>query len=270
MDEDVTRGTRGGDPAVEHDEYAVGERPRLGAVVDDDERCAARAAQRGGGVIEQLGARRRVEAGERLVEQQRVGLEREAAREMHAACLAARERAGGAVGEMPRTDGAQGSERPLATLCARDAPPPQRGFDVRARRAPRERRRLEGGRHLAAPLDGAARELEEAGEGMEERRLAGAVGADEYDHLADVEVEIHAAHDLDPGAGDAGAAGAQRRPVRGHDGRPSSARRSCCWATVRPAARMRISPRRIEPSAIARPYSPADTCTRTALASVCV
>ena len=56
---------------------------------------------------------------------------------------------------------------------------------------------------LAAEMDVAAGRLEDAGDRLQRARLAGAIGADQGDHLAFVDVEGDAAHRLDAAVGDA-------------------------------------------------------------------
>ena len=72
--------------------HAVAERLRLAAVVRDQHGGDAIGTQDGAEIREQLGVRRGVEAGERLVEQQHLRLEHERAGQRHALGLAPRER----------------------------------------------------------------------------------------------------------------------------------------------------------------------------------
>ena len=163
----------------------------------------------------------------------------------------------------------QRGERPLAPRAARDAPPGERGLDVGARRAAGERRGLQRGGDAAVPVDRAA-----APAAIRPASAASSV-------------------DLPAPLGPSTARTSPRRSVRStswttgvparaaesprasssgsvtRDGRaPFSAWR--CWIAVRAAARSRTRPSRRMPSAIAVPYSPAETRTSTALASVWV
>jgi hypothetical protein len=81
--------TAGGDAAVEQDHDAVGERPGLGAIVNDDQGPARRRAEDGRRVVEQVRARSGVESRERLVKDQDVRVDGKDARQVHAALLAA-------------------------------------------------------------------------------------------------------------------------------------------------------------------------------------
>ena len=95
---------------------------------------------------------------------------------------------------------------------------------------------------LAADEDFAAGRLHDAGEDLDQRRLAGAVVADEADHLAVIDAEIDAAERIDAAVGFGDVAQLDQafrhgslldcacRP--GHPGRPMAAdQRSACLAS---------------------------------------
>ena len=63
--------------------------------------------------------------------------------------------------------------------------------------ASRERAAFQPVHRLAADEDLAAGRLDHAGEDLDQRRLAGAVVADQADHLAAVDVQIDAAKRID-------------------------------------------------------------------------
>jgi len=71
----------------DQDQQAVGQRPCLGAVMDDDQRRPSARAQSGHGVLQQGRPRLGIEAGERLVEQQDVRAHGECPSDMNSAPL---------------------------------------------------------------------------------------------------------------------------------------------------------------------------------------
>src|SRR2546430_14024892 len=90
---------RSQDAPGHQDRHAVGEGLGLGAVVGDEDRRDAVAAEDRGEVGEERAPRRLVEPGEWLVEQQQLRLDHERPRERHALRLTARERARAPVAE---------------------------------------------------------------------------------------------------------------------------------------------------------------------------
>jgi len=196
-----TRAVSSSDPAGHQHRHTVAERLSLTAVVSHEHGGDAIVTQDGRDLRQEIGARGRVEPGERLVEQEHLGLEHERARQRHALRLASRERS-----------------RPL-TSERRDREPLEPALDARAAivRAAAERepqrhvlgdghvgqeRMLEDGRHPPAlgqrvrgvgrapakPNDALARALEQSGD-AQQRRLAAAVRADHDQDLALVDPE---------------------------------------------------------------------------------
>ena len=155
---------------------------------------------------------------------------------------------------------------------ARNAPPAQRRLDVGARRAVGERRRLQRGGHAAVPLDGAARRPEQTRERGEQRRLARAVGAEDGRATSPARsVEVDIAHHHRPGH----ARTRERRAPRSSGslttgGRAAPARRRCCSTRERGGEQQHEAEQDRCRARSRAPYSPAETRTSTALASVCV
>ena len=98
--------------------------------------------------------------------------------------------------------------------------------------ASRERARVPAGDRLAADEDLAAGRLDHAGEDLDQRRLAGAVVADQADDLAAVDMKIDAAERIDAAVGFRDVAKLDQ--ALGH-GRPPPLPREPAGATGRPA-----------------------------------
>ena len=132
-----------------------------------------------------------------------------------------------AVGRLEQVDGA---EEPLGLgLGVREPLEAREQAQVLARReAPVQGRAL---RHparvaLRRPLDRALARRRRAGQHLEQRRLAGAVGSEQRDRLAAAHVEVDGAQRLAPPVAPPGAPGAQQHGVR-HAG-PCAARPPRC------------------------------------------
>jgi hypothetical protein len=194
--EQLARRPGGRDPTVEQYKQAVREGPRLGAVVDDYDRGVRSRAQRALSVAEQLGARDRVEPGERLVEQQDVGPDSERTREMNAAALAAGQRRRRAVGQV--IDAKFGKRRacPGCPLAAWHAPPGERQLDVLRNAPTREVGGLQRDGDTPAALHASPRGREHPGESIEQGALPSAVRAEQHEHLSRSQLEIHVADDI--------------------------------------------------------------------------
>ena len=239
-----TRADRPWAPAARRAGRARGRRaprPRRGRARRRPSRAAGRRSA-GGRVVEQVGAGRRVEPGERLVEQQHVGL---AARwRGRGGRGAPRRPTAPAAGRSARCSApmrCQRGERALASL--RGAGRPTRRARPRRWRAPcgwrapgpGARRRRGRARSIVPP-----RGRDQAGERGEQRRLAGAVGSEHGEDVAAAQLEVDVVDD-----GRAGARGRERRAPRAaaRSRRAAEHRFSAwrCWIAVSAAARSRTS-----------------------------
>ena len=240
--------TRGGQPALEQDQQAVGERPRLGAVVDDHQRRSRVRPQRGQGVLEQVRADLGVEAGERLVEQQHVGTDRDRPGQVHPPPLASREGRRAPLRQVVGADRAERLVRAPAPLGPGDAPPRERQHHVREHGPAGEVGRLERDPDPAAELDSSLGGCKRARERVEQRALASPVGSEQRDDLAGAKLRAHVVHHLALAAPDAQVLAAeQHRPgpiLVGHVADRNRRRIPLpwCWSTASPHIRIRISP----------------------------
>src|SRR5690606_8216618 len=101
---EVLRGAVEAHAAVEHQHHAVGYRQRLAHAVVGEQHTEAAA---GPEVVDEglyLAYRLRVDAGERLVEQQEVGVDGQAPGDLEAPALAARQRVGAVVGQVAEVE----------------------------------------------------------------------------------------------------------------------------------------------------------------------
>jgi hypothetical protein len=160
--------------------------------------------------------RDRVDPGEGLVEQEKVGREHEAPRDLHAPPLAAREREGLVLPQSLQPELGKQCVAALFPLAGRELECLENREQVLLDRHPPEDRRLlrkvgdpgarppvhgQLGQVLLAELHHARVRRHEADDDRERRRLAGAVGAEEPDDLARGHLERHVAHDRPPGIG---------------------------------------------------------------------
>jgi len=149
-----------------------------------------------------------VEVAERLVEQQRLGLDHQGARQRHALLLAAGKLPRIAVGQRLQPRRRQDTGEPAVDRRLVEPADLQAVGDVLRHRhmwpqgialedhrhvaALRRHRAGRGGQHLAANHDFACRRLDEAGDQPQGRRLAAARGAEQADQLAVLDVQRHA------------------------------------------------------------------------------
>ena len=209
---------------VEHLDPVADVHDQRHVVIDEEHAGVVLVADR----AHDLGERRHLGLGQpggRLVHEHEPRLGRERARDAEPPLVAVRQRARGELGvrdELQRLE-----QRVRATPClARSGTDAERGdLDVLAHREPAERAAvLERAREAGAPAsvrsparDVAPFELDrplvrevEPGEDVHERRLAGAVRADQPDHLVAVELERDVAERLHPGEGTRDAGGPER------------------------------------------------------------
>ena len=156
------------------------------------------------------GAQAGVERGERLVEQDDLGIGGQGAGERHALLLAARELVGIAPVQSRQSDHLEQLEDPLAPVGA--APQPE--GDVATDGEVREQRALLGhiadatvlarDEHVAAVVDQVLAELDlaaiealEAGDDAQQRRLAAARRAQNAGETAGLDGQVHAVEDLE-------------------------------------------------------------------------
>ena len=200
------------DPAEVHDRDPVAQRPRQPEVVRDEDQAEVEVALRPGQHVEHLGAHRHVERRDRLVADQRLGLEGHRSRDHHALALAA--------GQLVRVSVpvARGRCQPRvlerrhgagdALVAADDAVDRERLHDQGADRLARVQRLvrvLEDHLHpaahgaqvgvrerLAVDQDLARRRRLQAEQGAAERRLAAARLADDAEGLAAPPLEVDA------------------------------------------------------------------------------
>ena len=179
----------GDEPPVDEDEQPIGEGPRLGAVVDDDERGFRARTDRGQRILKQGRAHLGVEAGERFVEQQDIGSQGDRAREMDPASLPAGQRRRGASREVRGADHPERRFGPLRALAARHAPPAERQRHVCEHRAAGEIRCLECDGDPTVARDVTGPRFERPGERIQQRALAGAVRSQQRDDLTGAELD---------------------------------------------------------------------------------
>src|SRR5690606_17535289 len=201
------------DPAVEHQHDAVGDGQRLPDAVVGQEHAEAPArpevVDEGLDLADRLG----VDPGEGLVEEQEVGVDREAARDLEPPALAARERVGAVVGEVGDVELGEEVVGPLLLLAPRERLELEDRHEVVPDRHAAERARLL--RQVAqpearAPVHGQARDVltaqpdracvgpHEPHDHVEARRLPRAVRTQERDDLAAAQLEVEPVHDLAP------------------------------------------------------------------------
>jgi hypothetical protein len=184
------------DPAVAQDDDAVRDDHGLGLVVGDVHGGDAEPLVDLGDLEAHLLAQQRVEVGQRLVEQQDVGLEHDRTREGHALLLAARELARVAVAEAFQLDHAEHRTHFLGDDGGGKLPHLETEGQVLVDRHVRPERVVLEHEADAAPLgrdvgdapfadeDVAARRGEEAGNGAQRGGLAAAGGAEQGHQLA--------------------------------------------------------------------------------------
>jgi hypothetical protein len=190
-------------PLAQHRD-PVGERERLVLVVGDQQRGDVLALLDAPHLVAHRHASGRIERRERLVEQQRARLEGERAGERHALLLAAGELRGKPVAEPFEPDEREEIGGAASTLVDRRIAHAQRIGDVLPDAHVRKQRirlehdaalaRTHGCRgHVLAPEADAARlGPEEAGDQLEQGRLAAAAGTNAHDELArlDLKAEV--------------------------------------------------------------------------------
>ena len=184
--------------AVEADEVRQVRGDAVEVVGGEEDRDAGRVelAQQ----VQHLVPQAHVDAGGGLVEQQQLGPAEERPRDEHALLLAARELADVPPAELLETEPREhrGHLVPLGTAGPGQQPPADAGHQDalvdRHREAPVDRLDLGhvGHPQPGAPLDRALRRLEGPEHRAQQRRLAGARGADHADQLAGRDLEIHA------------------------------------------------------------------------------
>ncbi len=186
--------------AVGHQQDAVGEQDGLVHVVGDHEGGLAGLGDEAAHLLLQRAAGERVERAERLVHQQQFRRDGEGAGDADALLHAARELRRLALGRLLEPDAAQRRHRRLADarLGPGGVPASQRELDVPARRHPGHQRvaledhgAVERGAGDLAPAHQHAALVRrvEAGEDVEDLRLAAARVADEADELARIHGE---------------------------------------------------------------------------------
>ena len=193
------------DAARVHHHDAVGERHRLDLVVGDiDDRRAEQLVQLGD-LDARRDAQRRVEVGQRLVEQEHVGLAHDRAADGDALALAAGEVAGIAVEQLVEPQHARRLGDPPLALGRRDAGELQAEghvlahVHVRVERVGLEHHRdlaLGGGERVdesAADVDVAGGDAVEPGDHAQQRRLAAARRSDQHDEFAVVDGKVDVA-----------------------------------------------------------------------------
>ena len=191
------------------DDDAVGERDGVDRVVGHDdagyvERCEVTAQ-----IAAHLDAGRRVERGERLVEQEQARLERERPTERDALSLAAGELRWSQLRELGDPEAFQPLHRRVVRVASPRRAAAQAEGDVvdHAHVVEQEsvlehdtdrslpRRNETPGRRivedLTVELDATAVDRVQAGDGPHQRRLSGAVRSDEHDQLTRLDREVH-------------------------------------------------------------------------------
>jgi hypothetical protein len=194
------------------DRHVVGDRRRLVSIVRHEQRRRGRLGEELAEVGEQLASGRRVEPGERLVEQEESGSHREGPREAHPLRFAAGERVRRTVGEAGDAEALE----PEGGTRARDgswhAAEAQPGLRVGAdRAAPKQGTLQHGGRRqpdialagrLAVEEHGAGAGRQESAGDAQQRRLACAVGAQDRRRARRREHEPRHRQDLASGGRD--------------------------------------------------------------------
>ena len=228
---------RGGDlvePAGVHDTHPVGDRQRLLLVVGDEEGGGADVDLDPADLVAQLHPDLGVEGGQRLVEQQHGGLDRERPGQRDPLLLATGELVGVAVLLGAETDQVEHVAGPRPALGARPAPQLEpEGHVVEHRQVGEQAVGLEDHPHvalvrghpgevLATDADRPGIRLLQAREDAERGGLAAARGPQEHDELTGVQVQVEPVEgvhvavrpaqagqlDGEPGGGAAGARGA--------------------------------------------------------------
>ena len=198
-----------------HHRDAVGQRQRLDLVVGDVDHGRAELHVQLLDLDPELGAELGVEVGERLVEQEDIDVAHQRPADRDALALAAGQFRRPALEErldLQESTAAFSTRRAISSLgTPRDAEPEGQ---VPLRRHPRiERVGLEHhadaavlgllpGDVLAVDPDLAGIDVEEPGDGVEQRRLAAARGAEEHDELAGIHLEIEILQHLQVAEGD--------------------------------------------------------------------
>jgi hypothetical protein len=189
------------DLAVAEYRDPVRHRHRLGLIVGDVDHGDPDLAMNALELNLHLLAQILVERAQRLVEQEHVGVEHEAARQRHPLLLAAGQLARVAVGEPKQAHQLEHALGACLDVGSRKAPHLERKHHVLRRRHVREQRvvlehhtdiALVGpaqGKVTAVELDRAAGRIFEAGDHQERCGLAGAAGAQEGDELATLDVD---------------------------------------------------------------------------------
>ena len=195
------------DHAVAQHHDAVGQRHRLDLVVRDVDRGRAQVAVQLGDLDARLAAQRRVEVGQRLVEQEDLGRTHDGAADRDPLALAARQVLRRAVQVLRQVQDLGRAADLLLDLGLVDVGQPQRKRHVVGHAHVRVQRvALEHHRQVAlarrqlgdvAPveLDAAAADLGQPGDHAQQRRLAAARRADEDDELALLDRQVHALDD---------------------------------------------------------------------------
>ena len=227
------RGGRGRDllgAAVAHDDDAVGERQRLVLAVGDEECGDAEALLQVADLLAQALAEVLVEAGEGLVEQQNLRLEDEGAGEGDALLLAAGELVGHALAVAGEADLGEGGVDAAGDLVLREPAELQAEGDVPedvhvgpegvALEDHAGRALLRGGAGdvLAVDGDGARGRGLEAADHPEQRRLAGAGGAEQAHELAVGDGQVEGVDGADGAEGLGDVADVEDGHVRGSVG----------------------------------------------------
>ena len=174
------------DPAVAHDQDAVGERDRLVDVVGDEQhRGMVLPAQLADQVVHPDPGDR-VQRGERLVEQDQLRFGHQGARQRHALRLTARKLFGPGLFAIGKMDVGQRFASPLFGIRS-----PQSQGDVAKNALPRQQPvALEHDRTLGGNLDAAAVGPVQAGEQSQQRALAAARGTQQDDELLVLDREV--------------------------------------------------------------------------------
>ena len=195
--EDARRGVELDDPSGHQHRDPVGQRLRFAPVVGDQDRGDAIVAQDGPHVRQQRGPGRRVEPGERFVEQQHLGLEHEGPCQGDALRLAPGERPRALVAERRDVEPLEPSLDARAVRLVAETAEPQSERDVVRDGHVGQERALEDRRHppplgqrvsrvhrtVVEPHGTPGGTLEQPGD-PQERRLAAAIRADHGQDLA--------------------------------------------------------------------------------------
>ena len=207
----LARRAVGDDRAVVQQEEVVGDAHRLVHVVGDDDRGRAQRAVQGADEVHDHVERDRVEARERLVVDDELRVERDGARERHAARHAARELAGHERLRAAQPDRvelhhdqvAQDRLGQLRVLAHRERDVLEDGevaeeaalLEHHAHLAPQlvEAVAVELGHFVPAHAHGPVRRVQRPAHHLQQRRLARSAGAEDRRDAAARDVEVHAA-----------------------------------------------------------------------------